>query len=90
MTTQDDFTELAIAFGRLGVSVNEAVEGIRKLQQALKNLPGPASDAKPENPNQKMDLEIFEEKATSRIEPINNWYEELLNQAGHYDHLKII
>lgn len=81
MTTQDDFTELAIAFGRLGVSVNEAVEGIRKLQQALKNLPGPASDAKPENPNSKTDLEIFEQNVVSKIESIDelpDWYLAML------------
>lgn len=63
---------------------------MQKLNQMLIDQLRPVSNAKTENPNLKMDLEIFEEKATSRIEPINNWYEELLNQAGHYDHLKII
>lgn len=77
MTTQDNFAKLAIALGRLGVSINEAVEGIRKLQQALENLPGPASSATPENPNLKTDLEIFEQNVVSKIEPIDklpDWY----------------
>lgn len=79
-----------MSLNRLGISMQEAVEAMQKLNQALIDQLRPVSSTKTENPNQKMDLEIFEKKATSRIEPINNWYEELLNQAGHYDHLKII
>ena len=81
MTTQDSFAELAIALGRLGVSINEAVEGIRKLQQALENLPGSASSATPENPNLKTDLEIFEQNVVSKIEPMDklpDWYLAML------------
>ena len=85
-----DFERISISLHKLGVSVQEAVEAMQKLNQALIDQLRPVSSAKTENPNQKMDLEIFEKKATSRIEPINNWYEELLNHAGHYDHLKII
>jgi len=85
-----DFERISISLHKLGVSMQEAVEAMQKLNQALIDQLRPVSSAKTENPNQKMDLEIFEKKATSRIEPINNWYEELLNQAGHYDHLKII
>lgn len=85
-----DFERISISLNRLGVSMLEAVEAMQKLNQMLIDQLRPVSSAETENPNQKMDLEIFEEKATSRIEPINNWYEELLNQVGHYDHLKII
>lgn len=85
-----DFERISISLNKLGISMQEAVEAMQKLNQMLIDQLRPVSNAKTENPNQKMDLEIFEEKATSRIEPINNWYEELLNQAGHYDHLKII
>lgn len=85
-----DFERISISLNKLGVSMHEAVEAMQKLNQMLIDQLRPASSEKTENPNQKMDLEIFEKKATSRIEPINNWYKELLNQAGHYDHLKII
>lgn len=85
-----DFERMAISLNSLGISMQEAVEAMQKLNQMLIDQLRPVSGEETETPNQKMDLEIFEEKAPSRIEPINNWYEELLNQVGHYDHLKII
>lgn len=81
MHEQDNFEKMVIALGKVGVSVNEAIEGIQRLNQALNDLLRPVSDAKPENPNPKVDLENFEQIRVSKIEPLNelsDWYLEML------------
>lgn len=81
MHEQDTFEKMAIALGQVGVSVNEAIEGIKRLNQALNDLLRPVSDAKTENPNLKTDLEIFEQNRVSQIEPYDElpvWYLKML------------
>ena len=69
MHEQDTFEKMAIALGQVGVSVNEAIEGIKRLNQALNDLLRPVSDAKTENPNLKTDLEIFEQNGSNKEKP---------------------
>ena len=81
MHEQDRFEKLAIALRGLGISMREAIEAMEKLNQAMIDQLRPVSDAKPENPNPKTDLEIFEQNVVSKIEPMDklpDWYLEML------------
>lgn len=81
MHEQDKFEKLAIALRGLGISMREAIEAMEKLNQAMIDQLRPVSDAKPENPNPKTDLEIFEQNVVSKIEPMDklpDWYLEML------------
>lgn len=81
MREQDAFEQMINALGRVGMSMNEAIEGIQRLNKALDSLLRPASDAKTENPNLKTDLEIFEQNRVSQIEPYDElpvWYLKML------------
>ena len=81
MHEQDKFEKLVIALRGLGISMREAIEAMEKLNQAMIDQLRPVSDAKPENPNSKTDLEIFEQNVVSKIEPIDklpDWYLEML------------
>lgn len=81
MHEQDQFEKLVIALGGLGVSMLEAIEAMQKLNQAMIDQLRPASSAKTENPNPKVDLEIFEQNVVSKIEPVDklpDWYLEML------------
>lgn len=81
MHEQDKFEKLAIALRGLGISMREAIEAMEKLNQAMIDQLRPVSDAKPENPNPKIDLEIFEQNVVSKIEPMDklpDWYLEML------------
>lgn len=81
MHEQDKFEKLAIALRGLGISMREAIETMEKLNQAMIDQLRPVSDAKPENPNPKADLEIFEQNVVSKIEPMDklpDWYLEML------------
>lgn len=81
MHEQDRFEKLAIALRGLGISMREAIEAMEKLNQAMIDQLRPVSDAKPENPNPKTDLEIFKQNVVSKIEPMDklpDWYLEML------------
>ena len=81
MREQDAFEQMVNALGRVGMSMNEAIEGIQRLNKALDSLLRPASDAKTENPNPKSDLEIFEQNTGRSIEPYDElpvWYLKML------------
>jgi hypothetical protein len=77
----DNFEAMVNAIGKLGVSMQEAVEAMQRLNQAMIDLLRPVSSVPPENPNPKTDLEIFEQNVVSKIEPIDklhDWYLEML------------
>jgi hypothetical protein len=77
----DNFEAMVNAIGKLGVSMQEAVEAMQRLNQAMIDLLRPVSSVPPENPNPKIDLEIFEQNVVSKIEPMDklpDWYLEML------------
>jgi hypothetical protein len=77
----DNFEAMVNAIGKLGVSMQEAVEAMQRLNQAMIDLLRPVSSVPPENPNPKADLEIFEQIVVSKIEPMDklpDWYLEML------------
>ena len=77
----DNFEAMVNAIGKLGVSMQEAVEAMQRLNQAMIDLLRPVSSVPPENPNPKIDLEIFEQIVVSKIEPMDklpDWYLEML------------
>lgn len=77
----DNFEAMVNAIGKLGLSMQEAVEAMQRLNQAMIDLLRPVSSVPPDNPNPKTDLEIFEQNVVSKIEPMDqlpDWYLEML------------
>lgn len=77
----DNFEAMVNTLGKLGVSMQQAVEAMQRLNQMMIDLLRPVSSVPPENPNPKTDLEIFEQNVVSKIEPMDelpDWYLEML------------